>query len=237
MKQSSKSKTGPLCFLIILGVLPLMQCAKSSDSSTASTTTTTQTCRIYPKNLTDTTNTTTYNCTFNGSTTVTCTDGGAETMTYTYPSLQKFVNQAATPVSVFNKTGWSTLVIGSATAARQHNLTFTYNGSDQLTSIVQVSGAGGGFTITWTFTAWDTNNRPTTGTAAFTAGALVCTGRVVAVTYVDGTTRSQTWGTSAGTGANCSSLNASTTIQDANAIATQAFSNNYTINTTSTQCY
>lgn len=211
-------------------------CAKTEDSAAAgsSTNTTTQTCRTYATNITDTTNTITYSCTFNGSTTVSCTNGGSETITYTYPNLQAFVNEASSPVSVFNKISASSLVINSATASLANNITYTYNGSGQLTNSTSTSN---GVTTSITYTAWDSNNRPTAGTAQFTAGAA-CTNRGISSTYVDGTTRTRTNGiTAAGTGAQCGLLNVPNSTADANGNPTQALNRNFTINSTATQCY
>jgi len=219
--------------LIIL-LLAVASCAKNTETTASSTTgTTTQTCRTYATNITDTTNTITYACTYNGSTTVSCTNGGAETITYTYPNLQTFVNEAASPVSVFNKILASSLVISSATPSLAYNITYTYNSSGQLTNSTSISN---GVTTSITYTAWDSNNRPTAGTAQFTYGA-VCTGRVVTVAYVDGATRTRTTSTSGGTGAHCHLLNVPDSQSDANGNPIQALGRNFTINSTATQCY
>lgn len=215
--------------------LLLLACAKTADSATttAATATTTQTCRTYATNITDTTNSITYNCTYNGTTTVSCTNGGAETITYTYPNLQTFVDEAAAPLSVFNRNRASQLVIASATAANQINLTRTFNGGGQVTSATAVAAT---YTVSYTYTAWDTNNRPTAGTAQFTAG-LTCTGRVLAISNVDGVTRTQTTTASAGTGANCAVLNVPVSQMDANGNPLQALSRSFTTNATTTACY
>lgn len=218
----------------IILIILIVSCAKTSDSTSATTSgTSTQTCRTYATNATDTTNTITYACTFNGSTTLTCTNGGSETMTFTYSNLQTFVNEYASPVTVFNKISPSTIVINSATPSLANNMSFSYNGSGQLTNITSTSN---GITISQTYTSWDSNNRSTAGTAQFTAGAT-CTGRVLTVTYVDGTTRTRTTNASGGVGANCSSLNPPLTQVDANGDLIQFLGRNITTNATATQCY
>jgi hypothetical protein len=217
-------------------IFTLISCAKSSDAGTAASSTTsstTQTCRTYATNITDTTNTITYSCTFNGTTTLTCTNGGTETITSTYANVQAFVDEAASPLSVFNKVRVTQMVFASATPSLQHNITITYNGSNQPTSVTDVAAAT---TTSYTYTAWDGNNRQTAGTAQFTAGAT-CTGRILSFTYVDGSTRTNTTNASGGTGANCAGLNPSITQQDANGNLLQFVSRNYTINSTATKCY
>jgi hypothetical protein len=219
-----------------LMTIAAISCAKSSDSSTtaATGTTTTQTCRTYPTNVTDTGSGITYACTFNGSTTLTCTNGGAETITYTYGNLQNFVNEAASPVSAFNKISGSSLVIASATVAQAYNITYTYNGSGQLTNSTVVNN---GVTTSFTYTAWDSSSRATASTAQFTAGAA-CTGRGFTIAYVDATTRTKTTtNTAAGTGANCGSLNVPVSQTDANGNPIVGLGRNYTINSTASQCY
>lgn len=213
-------------------------CAKMGDSTSAAGTTsasTAKTCRKYATNITDTTNSITYNCTFNGSTTISCTNGGAETITYTYANLQTFIDQASTPVSVFNRERATSIAIASATASLQHNLSMTYNGSGQLTS---VTDSGPGFTSSYTMTAWDANNRHTAETAAFTLG-LTCTGRTYTIAYVDGTTRTQSYTlTGAGTGANCGAFNLCTNQQDADGNpVSSVLCRNYAVNSTTTVCY
>jgi len=183
--------------------------------------------------MTDTTASINYTCTFNGSTTVTCTNGGAETITYTYPSLQAFVDEAATPVTVFNRRRISSIAIVSANSSFQQTLNFNYNGSNQLTSIGVV---GGTYTATYTYTAWDTNNRQTTGTFAFNTGGA-CSGRNITATY-DDATRTQTNGATGGTGVNCSSIAPCNDVQDSDGVTTSsAVCRNYTINSKGTACY
>lgn len=219
---------------LLLSILSLCAaCSNATESATPSTGAAAQTCRRYPTSLTDTTNSINYTCTFNGSTTVSCTNGGTETITYTYPSLQKFVDEAITPVSVFNKYTFTSLVFGSATASNQYNFTLTYNGSGQHTGLTVVNN---GVTAVSAYSSWDTHGRPTAGTAQFTAGAT-CTGRNLSIVYVDGTTRSRTTTASSGTGGNCALLTEGTNITDANGIASLAVGNNFTINATSQQCY
>lgn len=224
--------------LLIVSLSLLYGCATASDSQSVAgttSTTSTQTCRKYATNITDTTNSITYNCTFNGSTTLSCTNGGAETITYTYANLQTFVNQASTPVSIFNRERATSIVFASATGALQHNLSMTYNGSGQLTS---VTDSGSGFTSSYTMTAWDANNRHTAETAAFTSG-LACTGRTYTIAYVDGTTRTQSYTvTGAGIGANCGAINLCTNQQDADGNpVSSVLCRNYAVNATATVCY
>lgn len=218
---------------LILAV-SLAACAQSGDAGTTTGgTTTSQTCRKYPTSMTDTTATINYTCTFNGSTTVTCTNGGAESITYTYPSLQAFVDEAATPVSVFNRRRLSSMAIVSANASFQQTLNFNYNASNQVTSI---GVTGGTYTATYTFTAWDANNRHTTGTFAFNTGG-VCTGRSFTSSY-DDTTRTQTNNATGGTGANCAAVAPANDVQDADGIATaSSLGRSYTINSKGTACY
>ena len=230
--QLSRSVLTLACFVAVFG------CAKTGDSTSAAgstSTTAAKTCRKYATNITDTTNSITYNCTFNGSTTVSCTNGGAETITYTYANLQAFVNEAAAPVSVFHKGKPTSIVFASATGTLQHNFAMTYNGTGQLTGLTD---SGPGFTSAYTMTAWDSNNRPTAETAAFTSG-LVCTGRTYTMAYVDGTTRTESYTlTGAGTGANCGLFNLCTDQQDTDGNpVSSVLCRNYAVNSTTTVCY
>jgi|GEM_PF-2482298 len=232
-----KTKSVKFISAIALSVI-LFGCANASDSNSAASTTATtpaQTCRKYATNITDTTNSITYSCSFDGSTTLSCTNGGAESITYTYANLQTFVNQASTPVSMFNRERATSIVFASATGTLQHNLSMTYNGSGQLTS---VTDSGPGFTSSYTMTAWDANNRHTAETAAFTSG-LVCTGRTYTIAYVDGTTRTQSYTlTGAGVGANRGAINLCANQQDADGNpVSSVLCRNYAVNATSTVCY
>ena len=224
-------KISPLVFFLFLG------CAASNSDNSASTTSssTSQTCRTYATNITDTTNSITYTCTFNGTTTLSCTNGGTETITFTYPSKQVFIDEAPAGLTVFNKTRASSAVFGSATTTRQHSFAYTYNGSGQLTSAVDT---GNGFVASYTYTSWDAHNRPTAMIMSFTSGA-VCSGRTFSIAYVDGTTRTKAFTlTAAGTGGNCGVINPATDQQDANGNPTSSsLGMNFTVNSTTSACY
>lgn len=211
--------------LTLIAMLGILSCAQVTNS---------QTCRVYPTSITDTTNSVSYNCTYNGSTTLACTNGGTETITYTYPSLQSFVNEAATPLLVFNKYAFTSLIFGSATSARQFNFSLTYNSSGQHSALTVVWG--GGQTSASTYSSWDSSNRPIGGTQSITAGGT-CTGRNLSIVYTDGSTRSRVTNATGGTGANCTGLGEGTNISDANGNMIYAVTNNYAINNTATQCY
>lgn len=212
-------------------------CAQNGNSASNSTSSSaTQTCRKYATNLTDTTNSITFSCTFNGSTTVSCTNGGSETIVFTYPDLQTFVNEAAAPVSIFNKPRYTSLVINSATATLKHNFTYTYDTSGKLTSTVDNEMPS--FTGTYTQTAWDTNNRATAVTASY-SGGVTCSNRTYTIAYND-TTRIATWTqTFTGTGANCASIPAACNDQqDANGNpVASSLCRNFTVNATASACY
>lgn len=213
--------------LLVLALMSTFSCAQVSNTDS-------QTCRVYPKTITDTTNSINYSCTYNGSTTLSCTNGGSETITYTYANLQSFVNEAAAPVSVFNKYAFTSLVFGSATAARQFNFSLTYNASGQHSALTVVWG--GGQTSASTYSSWDSNKRPIAGTQAITAGGT-CTGRILNIVYTDGSTRNRVTNATGGTGANCTGLGEGTNVSDANGNMIFAAENNYTTNSTATQCY
>jgi hypothetical protein len=233
MKIKSYRLLAAICCSILLGA-----CANGSDSAAGAKTTTaaaTQTCRKYVTNITDTTNTITYACTFNGSTTLTCTNGGTETVTYTYANLKAFVDEAAAPVSVFNRSRYTSLVMASATSTLVHNFTLTYNASGQKTS---ASDSGPGFTAVYTNTAWDTNNRATAVTATY-SGGVTCNNRTYTIAY-DDTLRKATWTqTSAGIGANCGTIGTACNDQaDADGNPTSSsLCRNFTVNSTATVCY
>lgn len=193
-----------------------------------------QTCRAYMQKVTDTTNSITYNCTYNGSTTLSCTNGGSETMTFTYPNLQSFVNEAVIPVSVFNLTKATSVVFGSAVVARQSTLTLTYNNTGQWSGATSTSGSG--ISAVSTYINWDLNNRPTAGTSSFTAGAT-CTGRNLAITNTDGATRTRTTVGSGGVGANCATMQEAQITRDADNHIITGFGRDFIISTTGTQCY
>jgi len=225
-----------LRFIAITSLLWLCMCAHTGDgtpTTITNTVSTAQTCKVYATNFTDTTNTITYSCTFNGSTTLSCTNGGTETITITHPDLKSFVNEAATPVSVFNKNAASSMVTQSATPSLVQNITYTYNASNQWSGTTNISGS---VTTSITYTAWDANNRPTAGTASFTAGA-VCTGRALTITYADGSTRTRTTVASGGVGANCTALNIPINQVDGVGNPVQILGRNITTNTTTTACY
>ncbi|MBS0618727.1 MAG: hypothetical protein JSR44_11100 [Spirochaetes bacterium] len=225
-----------LRIIALTSLLGLCMCAHTGDGTSTTitnTVSTAQTCKVYATNLTDTTNSITYSCTFNGSTTLSCTNGGAETITITYPDLKSFVNEAATPVSVFNKNAASSMVSQSATPSLAYNITYTYNAAGQWSGTTNINN---GVTTSITYTAWDANNRPTAGTASFTAGA-VCTGRALTTNYVDGSTRTRTTVASGGVGTNCGLLNIPINQVDVVGNPVQILGRNITTNATATACY
>lgn len=177
-----------------------------------------------------TTNNVQYSCSLYGEFIFQCVDNSfTRIIQYLYSSLQVMAQSAA----FFHRYRETSLSYTNAGVSR--SIVRAYDGSNQELMMTENLSA----TTIWqvTYSAWDANGRPTTGTGTFTENmTTTCSGRTVSIAYND-TLRTRTVTASGGSGTNCT-YGSMTLMQDAEKIATNnTQGHNFTANTTEQLCY